>query len=159
MDRPKQKRYGSTKTSLTVHTVWSIRVFSLDWPVTKNQILNTKCHPRFLASSLFQKGRGQPGLFFFSIWNDNKKLQLTFVFSYRLIQWKEHMYVLLLLCYAATFHALEHIVLTATRQHHFSWWQKWNGSFYLDNRPNVCQRHPPPSFSLILSRPFLIPWL
>ena len=78
----------------------AVLFFSLDQPLTKNQILSTKCHPRFLASSQFQKRRGQPGLFFFSIWNDNKKLQLTFVFSYRLLQWKEHMYlcIIAMLC-------------------------------------------------------------
>ena len=56
----------------------------------------------------------------------------------------------------ATFYALEHIVLTATRQHHFSWWQKWNGSFYLDNEPNVCHIGIP-SFLLLISPP--MQWL
>ena len=47
--------------------------------------------------------------------------------------------------------AIEHIVLTETRQHHFSWWQKWNASFYLNNEPNVCQRHHIPSFAIFTS--------
>ena len=55
----------------------------------------------------------------------------------------------ILRCVRATFHALEHIVLTATRQHHFSRWQKWNGSFYLDNESNVCHIGIP-SFLLLI---------
>ena len=135
----------------------AVLFFSLDRPVTKNQILNTKCQPRFLALSQFQKRRtAWPLLFFrFEMTTKNFNWHLFLVTG-----WSSEKNILCMYyCYAATFHALEHIVLTATRQHHFSWWQKWNGSFYLDNRPNVCQRHPPPSFSLILSRPFLIPWL
>ena len=47
--------------------------------------------------------------------------------------------------------AIEHIVLTETRQHHFSWWQKWNASFYLNNELNVSQRHHIPSFAIFTS--------
>ena len=50
--------------------------------VTKNQVLNTKCQPKFLSLFQIEKRRcltGSPLLF--SNWNENKKTQLTKVVS------------------------------------------------------------------------------
>ena len=51
--------------------------FSLDRLVTKNRILDTKCQPKFLWLSQFEKWTEHPGLF--SFLKQQQKLQLTFV--------------------------------------------------------------------------------
>ena len=53
--------------------------FSLNHPVTEPQILNNKCQSK---SFVFEKGRGLTVCFFFSNWDDNKKLWHTFGFDY-----------------------------------------------------------------------------
>ena len=45
--------------------MYDILFFSLDWPVSKNQILHKKCEPNFLLSFQFEKRRGQAVLFSF----------------------------------------------------------------------------------------------
>ena len=43
----------------TLRFLWTVIFFSLDRMVTKNQILKTKCQPKFLLSFQFKKRRGQ----------------------------------------------------------------------------------------------------
>ena len=51
--------------------------FSLDRPLNKNQLLNTKCQQKFFLLILFEKRRDQPGLFSFQKETSIKNL-LTF---------------------------------------------------------------------------------
>ena len=70
--------------------------FSLDRPVTKNQILNIKCQLTFFDIVTIRKEKGQSGLIPFKIVTIAKKHWLTFgvsylVFSHPLMEWKEHL--------------------------------------------------------------------
>ena len=52
--------------------VWMF--FSLDQPVTKNQLLNTKCQARFFVVITIWKEERQPGLFYFQNANTTQTL-------------------------------------------------------------------------------------
>ena len=52
---------GALTEPLTKRIIQVQMFFSLDWPVAKNQILNTKCQPSFFFVSIQkEKRRGQP---------------------------------------------------------------------------------------------------
>ena len=52
--------------------------FSLKWPVTKNQLLNTKFQPKCFVIVAVQKEKRQPDTFIFQNCENNKKLELKF---------------------------------------------------------------------------------
>ena len=57
----------------------------LDQLVTKYQLL--KFFVTFLLLSQFEKKKGQPGLFFFELWEQQQQ-KVNFIFIYWLMQWK-----------------------------------------------------------------------
>ena len=63
----KNQGYLSVMDQAYVMNYW-LTFFSLYRLVTKNWWLNTKCQPKFLVLFLFEKRRGQPGLF--SFWKE-----------------------------------------------------------------------------------------
>ena len=81
----------------------AVLFFSLDRPVTKNQILNTKCQPRFLALSQFQKRRtAWPLLFFrFEMTTKNFNWHLFLVTG-----WSSEKNICMYYCYAMLQHSM-----------------------------------------------------